>query len=323
VVLSGIGGTSSVVAANAWMNQPAGYTVRGGRVVEVDPIGVIFNDAFWYEALHMLLAAYMVAGFVVAGVYAVGLLKGRRDRYHRLGLAIPLTVAAIVTPFQIFMGDVAAREVARNEPAKFAAIEMVARTGDHVPLVLGGATVDGHVRYAVEIPSGASLLVGYSPGTRIEGLSAIPAAVRPPDHLVTTVHLAFDVMVGIGFALLGLSLWFAVQWWRHRAVPENRWFLRAVAVSGVLAVSALEAGWVVTEVGRQPWTVVGVLLTRDAVTTSGNVWLFFSATLVLYAVVGAGTFYVLRLLRRRWREGDATDADVPYGPRRAGSEALR
>jgi cytochrome d ubiquinol oxidase subunit I len=328
VVLSGIGGTSSVVAANAWMNQPAGYTVRGGRVVEVDPIGVIFNDAFWYEALHMLLAAYMVAGFVVAGVYAVGLLRGRWDRYHRLGLAIPLTVAAVVTPFQIFVGDVAAREVARNEPAKFAAIEMVTETGTHVPLLLGGATVDGQVRYAVEIPSGASLLVGYSPDTRIAGLSEIPADVRPPDRLVTTVHLAFDVMVGIGFALLALALWFAVLWWRRRSVPENRWFLRAVAVSGVLTVVALEAGWVVTEVGRQPWTVVGVLLTRDAVTTTGNVWLFFSATLVLYTVVGAGTFYVLRLLRRRWREGDATEADVPYGPSRAGEpvdgiEALR
>jgi cytochrome d ubiquinol oxidase subunit I len=318
VVLSGVGGTSSVVAANGWMNQPQGFDLRGGRVVAVDPLGVIFNDAFWYEALHMLLAAYMVAGFVVAGVYAVGLLRGRHDRYHRLGMAIPLTVAAIVTPLQIFMGDVAAREVAHNEPAKFAAIEMVTETGTHVPLSIGGALVDGEVRYAIEIPSGASLLVGYSPRTRIAGLSEIPADVRPPDRLVTTVHLAFDVMVGIGFALLGLALWFAVLWWRRRTVPENRWFLRAVAISGALTVVALEAGWVVTEVGRQPWTVVGYLLTRDAVTTAGNVWLFFTATVLLYVVVGAGTFYVLRLLRRRWRDGDDADADVPYGPSRAG-----
>jgi cytochrome bd ubiquinol oxidase subunit I len=317
VVLAGIGGTSSVVAANGWMNQPDGFTVRDGRVVDVDPWGVIFNDAFWYEALHMLLAAYMVAGFVVAGVYAVGLLRGRSDRYHRLGMAIPLTVAAIVTPLQIFVGDVAAREVARNEPAKFAALEMVTETGTHVPLLLGGAMVDGEPRYVIEIPSGASLLVGYSPDTRIAGLSEIPADVRPPDHLVTTVHLAFDVMVGIGFALLGLALWFAVLWWRRRTVPENRWFLRAVAVSGALPVVALEAGWIVTEVGRQPWTVVGYLLTREAVTTTGNVWLFFTATLVLYSAVGAGTFYVLRLLRRRWRDGDAADAGVPYGPSRA------
>lgn len=319
VVLAGVGGTASVVAANGWMNQPAGFTLRGGRVVAVDPWAVFFNRAFWYEALHMLLAAYMVAGFIVAGVYAVGLLRGRSDRYHRLGMLIPLTVAAVVTPLQIFMGDVAAREVAHNEPAKFAAIEMVTRTGAHVPLVIGGAMVDGEPRYGLQIPSGASLLVGYSPGTRIAGLSAIPAGVRPPDHLVTTVHLAFDVMVGIGFALLALGLWFAVLWRRRRTAPENRWFLRAVAVSGALTVIALEAGWIVTEVGRQPWTVVGYLLTREAVTTSGNVWLFFTATLLLYAAVGAGTFYALRLLRRRWRDGDATVGEVPYGPSPAGT----
>jgi cytochrome d ubiquinol oxidase subunit I len=323
VVLAGIGGTSSVVAANGWMNQPAGFTVRNGRVVAVDPFGVFFNRAFWYEALHMLLAAYMVAGFVVAGVYAVGLLRRRNDRYHRLGMAIPLTVAAIVTPLQIFMGDVAAREVAHNEPAKFAAIEMVTRSGSHIPLVLGGVMVHGEPRYGLEIPSGASLLVGYSPGARIAGLSQLPGDLRPADHLVTTVHLAFDVMVGIGFALLALALWFAVLWWRRRGVPENRWFLRAVAISGALTVVALEAGWVVTEVGRQPWTVVGYLLTRDAVTTTGNLWLFFTATVVLYLVVGAATFYVLRLMRHRWRDGDDADASVPYGPRRADAEALR
>jgi cytochrome d ubiquinol oxidase subunit I len=300
------------------MNQPQGFTLRDGRVVAVAPLRVIFNDAFWYEALHMLLAAYMVAGFVVAGVYAVGLLRGRDDRYHRLGMAIPLTVAAIVTPLQIFMGDIAAREVAHNEPAKFAAMEMVTKTGRHIPLSIGGAMVDGEPRYAIEIPSGGSLLVGYSPRTRIEGLNEIPADVRPPDRLVTTVHLAFDVMVGIGFALLALALWFAMLWWRRRTVPQNRWFLRAVAISGVLTVVALEAGWVVTEVGRQPWTVVGYLLTRDAVTTTGNLWLFFTATVVLYLVVGAATFYVLRLMHRRWRDGDDPDASVPYGPSRSG-----
>src|SRR3954453_10360406 len=122
VVLSGIGGTSSVVAANAWMNQPAGFAMQDGKVVDVEPLGVIFNDAFGYEAVHMLLAAYMVAGFTIAGVYAVGMLRGRGARYHRLGLLIPLTVAALVTPVQIFVGDVAAREVYEKEPAKFAAM---------------------------------------------------------------------------------------------------------------------------------------------------------------------------------------------------------
>jgi cytochrome bd ubiquinol oxidase subunit I len=330
VVLSGIGGTVSVVAANAWMNQPGGITVRDGQVVDVRPLEVFFTRAFWYEAVHMLLAAYMVAGFVIAGVYAVGLLRGRTDRLHRLGLAIPLTVAAIVTPLQFLVGDIAAREVFANEPAKFAAIEALPRTGTHVPEVLGGVMVDGEVRYGISIPDGASLLAGYSPDTEIRGLDAIPAEVRPADHLVTTVHLAFDVMVGIGTALLALALWYAVLARRHRGVPTNPWFLRAVAVSGVLTVVALEAGWVTTEVGRQPWTVVGLLLTRDAAASSGNLWPFFGATVVLYVAVAFGTFYVLGLLRRRWRDstgqdddgtGDGTDDEVPYGPSRAREEA--
>jgi cytochrome d ubiquinol oxidase subunit I len=322
VVLSGIGGTLSVVAANAWMNQPGGFTMRDGKIVEVRPLEVILNDAFWYEAIHMLLAAYMVAGFVIAGVYAAGMLRGRRDRYHRLGLLIPLTVAALATPVQVFVGDIAAREVFRNEPAKFAAIEAVPTTSTRVPEVLGGYYANGETHGGIKIPSGGSLLSGYSPSTRIQGLDAIPAELRPSDRQVTIVHLSFDVMVGIGTALLALSAWYALAWWRRRDLPRSRWFLRATTVSGLLAVLALEAGWVVTEVGRQPWTVRGHLLTRDAVTTSGNLWLFFAATVALYAAVGATTVYVLRLLRRRWRDqGGATETDVPYGPPRSSESA--
>jgi cytochrome d ubiquinol oxidase subunit I len=280
---------------------------------------VFFNGAFWYEALHMLLAAYMVAGFIVAGVYAAGMLRGRRDHYHRLGLAVGFSIAALATPVQIVIGDVAAHEVFQHEPAKFAAIELLPRTGTHVPETLGGVLLNGERRYGLEIPSGASLLAGFSPSTRIAGLDTIPAAVRPAADLVSMVHLAFDVMVGIGFALLALSVWFAVVWWRRRTVPEGTWLLRAVAISGAAALVALECGWVVTEVGRQPWTVVGLLLTRDAVNTTGNLWLFFAATLALYIAVGAGTFAVLGMMRNRWGRGtaaEAGDADVPYGPSR-------
>jgi cytochrome d ubiquinol oxidase subunit I len=320
VVLAGVGGTLSVVAANAWMNQPGGITLLNGQVVAVRPLQVFFNRAFWYEAIHMLIAAYMVAGFIVAGVYAIGLLKGRRDRHHRLGLAIPFAVAAVAAPVQILVGDVAAREVFHNEPAKFAALEMLPTTGTHVPEKILGVLVNGEPRYAIDIPSGASLLAGFSPATRIRGLDAIPAEVRPPGELVTIVHLAFDVMVGIGFTLLALSAWFVWLWRRRRAVPEDVWLLRAVSVGGALALVALWSGWVVTEVGRQPWTVVGLLLTRDAVTRAGNIWLFFAGTLLLYAVVGVATIWVLVLLRRRWARGDITeagDAEVPYGPSKA------
>jgi cytochrome bd ubiquinol oxidase subunit I len=312
VVLAGVGGTFSVVAANSWMNTPSGITVRNGRVVDVDVWRVFFNDAFWYEALHMLLAAYVVAGFTVASVYAVGMLRGGRDRYHRIGLLIPLTVGATAIPLQIVMGDFIARYVFHSEPAKFAAIEALPHTRSHAPEVLGGVIIDGKVRYGVPIPSGASLLSGFTPSTKVQGLDAVPAAVRLPDRLVSVVHLSFDVMVGTGFALAALALWFAMSWWRSRAAAPNRWFLRAVAVSGVVSIVSLECGWIVTEVGRQPWTVVGLLLTRDAVQTSGNLWPFFAGAVVIYVGVTIGAIYALRAMRRRWAQGQDTAA--PYGP---------
>jgi cytochrome d ubiquinol oxidase subunit I len=292
------------------MNQPAGITLdRTGRVVDVDPWRVFFTSAFWYEAIHMFLAAYVVAGFVVAGVYATGMLRGRRDAYHRLGFLISFWTAAVAIPLQIFVGDVAARAVFDREPAKFAAIEALQRTSTHVPETLGGVLIDGQVKAGLEIPDGASLLAGFDPGTRINGLDAVPVPVRPADRLVNTVHLSFDAMVGIGFALLALALWFAVHWWLRRDLPRTRWFLRACAAAGVLSIICLECGWVVTEVGRQPWTVRGLLLTRDAVTTSGNVWWFFSGALIIYAAVGVAAILVLKTMRRRW------STPVPYGPR--------
>lgn len=312
VTLAGIGGTASVVAANSWMNRPAGITLQGGAVVAVAPLRVFFNPAFWYENVHMLLAAYIVAGFVTAGVYATGLLRGRQDRHHHLGFIVPFTTAALLMPVQIFVGDLMAREVFHHEPAKFAAIEALPTTASRVPETLGGVLVDGKVRYGIRIPAGASLLAGFDPGTRIAGLDAIPAEVRPTGRLVSTVHLAFDVMVGASFFLLGLGAWFGLAWWRRRTLPASRWFLRGAAAAGVVSVVTLEAGWVVTEVGRQPWTVHGLLLTRDAVTRSGNVWLFFAATLVVYAAVGWATVVSLRVMRRRWQGGEE-DVAVPYG----------
>lgn len=322
VVLSGIGGTASVVAANAWMNLPAGFTLENGRVVDVRPLDVFFTDAFWYENVHMLLAAYIVAGYVTAGVYAAGMLRGRRDRYHRLGFLIPFVVGSLAIPLQVLVGDIAAREVFEHEPAKFAAIELVTETARKVPETIGGVLVGDEVRYGIRIPGGASLLAGFSTDTEIRGLDAIPSEVRPHNRLVNVVHLSFQTMVGITFALLALSGWFALGWWRRRDLPRSPWFLRGAAVAGLLSVVALEAGWVVTEVGRQPWTVVGHLLTRDAVTRSGNVWLFFAGTFAIYAVLGVATVLVLRGMRQRWQQGEEDWSAVPYGPPEAeGAEA--
>ena len=316
VVLAGIGGALSVVAANSWMNDPGGYTLRHGRVVAVDASRVIFNGAFWHEGLHMLLAAYIVAGFLVGGVYAVAMLRGRRDRYHRIGFLIPFTVAAVLMPFQIGVGDAAARWVFNNEPTKFAAMELAPKTGRHVPETIGGYLAGGRVREPyLRLPGVASLLSGWSTSTRVRGLDAVPPADRPP---TTIVHLAWDVMVGLGTALLALAAWFAALWWRRRDVSASPWFLRAASVAGAAALVTMWAGWTVTEVGRQPYIVYGVLRTRDAVTRADGVWVSLGVVVVLYALLTAATILVLRSMARRWRRADdgVGDQDVPYGPAR-------
>jgi cytochrome bd ubiquinol oxidase subunit I len=311
VVISGIGGAFSVVAANSWMNQPQGFSPASGKVTSVEPWKVIFNPAVPYEVPHMILAAYLVTGFLVASIYAAGMLKGRRDRIHRLGLLIPLTVACIATPVQFAVGDASARAIAKDQPIKFAAMECVDQTHSHVTeYIYGRCTADG-VKGGLGIPGFDSFLVGWSTSTEVTGLDSVPPGDRPP--LNTLLHWSFDTMVGICVALIGLGAWFGFVWWRRRDIPKTKWFLRACAVSGVASVVALQCGWIVTEVGRQPWIVNGVMRTEDAVTHADGIWVTFSLVLGIYTVLGAALIVTLRGMSRRWREGDLDD-EVPYGP---------
>jgi cytochrome d ubiquinol oxidase subunit I len=313
IAITGIGGAFSVVAANSWMNQPQGYTISNGKVTDVDPFKVIFNPAVPYEVPHMILAAYIVTGFLVASVYAVGMLRGRRDRYHRLGMLIPLTLACIVTPIQFAVGDTAARSIADHQPVKFAAMECVQKTDTHETEYIYGRCTDDGVKGGIGIPGFDSFLVGWSTDTKVTGLDSVPRDDRPPAN--TMLHWAFDTMVGICTALIALGLWLGIQWWRKRDFPQTPWFLRAVAVSGVAAIVALEAGWIVTEVGRQPWVVYEEMRTADAVTKADGIWVTFTLVLLLYAVLGAATILTLRLMSRRWRGVEVEDdTDVPYGP---------
>jgi cytochrome d ubiquinol oxidase subunit I len=319
MVITGIGGAASVVAANAWMNQPQGFTLNGaGEVIDVEPLKMFFNPAFGYEVPHMILAAYMVVGFLVASIYAVGMLKGRRDRLHRLGLLIPLTIACIATPIQLFVGDTAAREVADHQPAKFAAMECIQETGPNQTEWIGGVCTKDGVKLGIGIPDLDSFLVGWSADTVVTGLNDIPADERPPAN--TLLHLSFDLMVGVGSALMGLALWLAWAWWKRRDIPRTPWFLRAVSISGIASILALWAGWIVTEVGRQPWIVQGYMRTEEAVTEAGGIWFAFAVVLVVYATLGTTAVLILRGMSRRWREqgGSGDDSAIPYAPSKPG-----
>jgi len=312
VVIAGLGGAFSVVAVNSWMNQPQGYSPTSGTVTSVEPLKVIFNPAVRYEVPHMILAAYLVTGFIVASIYAVGLLRGRRDRIHRLGLLIPLTVACIATPIQFAVGDSAARAIAAHQPIKFAGMECVDKTSTHVTEYIYGRCTSSGVRGGIGIPGFDSFLVGWSTSTKVTGLDAVPSDDRPPAN--TMLHWAFDTMIGICTLLIGLALWLGVGWWRKRDFPQTRWFLRATAVSGVAAAVALECGWIVTEVGRQPWIVYNVMRTSDAVTHANGVWVTFGLVLAIYVALGAALIITLRAMSERWRSAGEQDVEVPYGP---------
>jgi cytochrome d ubiquinol oxidase subunit I len=308
MIVSGAAGAFFVVAANAWMNNPTGFRLDAdGRVVDAQPWAAMFGPSTWPQVVHMLLGAYMVTGFTIASVYAVGMLRGRRDPRHRLGLLIPLTLAAVVTPVQIGVGDWIANTVAENQPAKLAAMEGLYGTTAGAPLSVGGLYYDDEMHYALEIPRGLSLLIHHDPQGVVQGLEEFPADERPP---VNVVHLAFDTMVGLGTALLLLAVVLGWTWWRRRRMPESPWFLRAVAVSGVAAVVALEAGWVTTEVGRQPWIVYGLMRTSDAVSPAPGLFAGFYAVVVIYLLLTALTVFVLRRLARTGETAAPQEVDA-------------
>lgn len=318
VVFTGILGSASVVAANAWMNDPSGFTLNSaGEVVAVDPWKVIFNDAMPLMSLHMIIAAYVVGGFLVASVYAFAMLRGRRDRYHRVGFLIAFTVGAIAIPIQMGVGDSLARWVYNNQPTKFAAIEMVANTESDVPEVLfGHLNSDGTVTGGIPIPGLASWLSdpATGKGTVIQGLNAVPANTRPTIAQVNVVHLSWDIMIGLGTLLMLLAIWYAACWIFRRDMPRSKLFLRIASCAGVAAIVAMEAGWVVSEVGRQPWMVYNLMTVEESATANTGIWVMSVLVGVLYIGLAITTVLILRKMSRRFRERGNGAHDVPYGP---------
>jgi cytochrome d ubiquinol oxidase subunit I len=306
VIVAGISGSLMVIAVNGWMNHPGGFALApDGTVSHVRPWEALFeNRAFWHELVHMYLAGYMVTGFGIAAVYAFGHLRGRRTRYDRIALAIPLTAALIAAPLQVVVGDWAARDVGRYEPVKLAAFEGLTRTQAKAPEHLLGWYTDGEVKYGIPIPRMLSFLDKHDPNATVTGLDSVPAADRPP---VNVVRIAFQTMVGIGTLLALLSLLVLACWWRLRRLPETIWFYRALVLAGPASVVALIAGWVTTEVGRQPWIVYGQMRTADAVTTRGGIVWWLIGTVGTYVLLGAACSWLLIQLARKPRGAETAE----------------
>jgi cytochrome d ubiquinol oxidase subunit I len=303
IVIAGMTGSLFVLAVNAWMNDPGGFTVRDdGTVTNIDPVEALFgNSHVAYELVHMYLAGFIVTGFLVAGAYAVGRLRGRWGRYERIALTIPLTVAALAAPVQLVVGDWVAREVAKSQPTKLAALEGVGHTERGAALTIGGWYEDGEVKYGIPIPKGLSLLAFHDPNAEVQGLDAVPEADRPP---VNVVRIAFQTMVGIGTFLAALSAWYLWGRVRRKQVPAGAWFHRLLVLAGPLSVVALIAGWVTTEVGRQPWVVYEVMRTEEAVTSAEGIPVGYATLAAFYACLVVAVFWILRRLARAPMEAE-------------------
>jgi cytochrome bd ubiquinol oxidase subunit I len=296
IAIAGVAGSLFVISVNGWMNHPRGFRLEDGRVVDVEPWSALFgNTYFWHEYVHMYFAAFIVSGFLVAAFYAWGFLRGRRGRYERTALTIALSAAAIAAPLQVVIGDWAAREVADHQPVKLAAIEGLGSTtkgaSEHV---LGW--YDGEkVVYGIEIPRMLSILAYHDPDATVTGLDSVPPADRPP---VNVVRIAFQTMVGIGTFLALLGVVYLYVRLRRRRLPRSVWFYRAVVLAGPLSLVALIAGWITTEVGRQPWIVYGVMRTEHAVTGADGIPVGYGTLVAVYLGLAGIVVWLLRRLSR-------------------------
>ncbi|CAO5184406.1 cytochrome bd ubiquinol oxidase subunit I [Frankia sp. AiPs1] len=320
IAIAGTLSTVFIITANAWMNVPGHIREVDGTVVSAEPLAPFLSPAAPAQVVHMLLAALMCTGGVVAGVYAIGLLRGRRDLYHLRGLRVGLAAVLVCAPLQLVSGDLAARVVGSRQPLKLAAMEGLFRTRSGAPLTIGGFYDDatGRVRYGIELPKLLSLLEGFHTDHRITGLDAAPPTDRPN---VLLVHSAFTLMVGLGTVLIAFAALVAlVMARRHRRgerplLPTGRPWLAAAAATGPAAMLAMLAGWEVTEGGRQPWIVYGRMRVADAVTSSPGVGWTLAGTIILYLGLAAAVILILRRMATGGPgPGHAVGPDLPTAP---------
>jgi cytochrome bd ubiquinol oxidase subunit I len=292
VAVSGAASGIFVVIANAWMNAPTGFELIDGQAVNVHPIAAMGNAAALPQTIHMTLAAYAATGFAVAGIHAFLLLKDPANAFHRRALEIALLVGAPAALLQPLSGDVAARHLARHQPLKLAASEALFRTQRGAPLTLGGwpDVQARETRFAIEIPTALSLLAFHDPHAEVQGLDAVSPDLWPN---VPAVHFSFQLMVALGSYLALVALWVGWLAWRRTDLAHNRWLMRALALATPMGFIAVEAGWMVTELGRQPWVIYGVMKTRDAVTPMPGLIVPFLTFTLLYCFLGVIVAWLL------------------------------
>jgi cytochrome d ubiquinol oxidase subunit I len=298
VAASGAASAVFVVMVNAFMNTPAGLTLEGGRIASVDPIAGMLNPSSLQQVIHMLLASYAATGLAVGGIHAAILLRRRDVAFHKHALTIALVVGVPAAILQPLSGDLSARVVAQQQPIKLAALEGQFATEKGAPLRIGGIPSESSAktRFAIEIPYGLSLLAFHDPTAEVKGLLAFDRDVWPP---VLPVHFGFQLMVALGTAMALVGVWVVVAVARKRDVASERLLLRALAIVAPFGFIATEAGWTVTEVGRQPWVVQGILRTSDAVTPMPGLVVPMVVITLLY--IGLGVIVVL-LIRSLVRE---------------------
>ncbi len=296
VAVSGIFSGIFVVTANAWMNTPAGFTFREGVFSNIDPIAAMLNPASFHQVVHMTFAALIGTGFVVAGIHAYYLLRQPGSAFHQAAFRIAAAVGCLCAPLQLVTGDLAARAVARLQPAKLAAMEAHYHTGTSAPLVIGGIpdSERGEVHYGLQIPGGLSFLVGNDFKTEVTGLDKFQRADWPN---VRWVHWSFDLMVACGMLLLLLALATGVRFWRYRRVSDSKRLLQFYWVAAPLGLIGIELGWFVTEFGRQPWVIYGILRTEHAVTPMPNLIIPFTVFTGVYLFL---SFVLVYLLKRQF-----------------------
>ena len=281
VGISGIASGIFVVAANSWMNAPSGFDWVNGHAIHIDPLKALFNDAWFSQSLHMTIAAFEAVGFAVAGIHAYFLLKDPKNIFHTKAIRIAIWFAVVAAMLQPLSGDHSAKDIAHRQPIKLAAAEADFKTQSYAPLRIGGILdmETEKVNGAIEIPGVLSLLSFNRVDATVKGLDDFPRNNWPP---VLIVHYAFELMVACGMLLAATGLLFVQQFLVKKDVLFQRWFLKWLVFCLPLGFIALEAGWTVTEVGRQPWIIFGIMRTKDAVTPMPGLIVPFLAITILY-----------------------------------------